>query len=138
MTVATKGDIRVFWIAFDEWLIWTPDTKRQATIDALESSLKDIHNAIVDVSDYYTVIRVSGTNARDLLSKGVLVDLHEREFPVGKATGTMFHHATIFITRVDDKAGAPVFDVMIRWSFATYLWDYLMDGAREFGATAAA
>lgn len=128
MTSANSGDIRVFWKAFDEWLIWTPEGGEGKLIADLRSALDGLRKAVVDVSDYYTVIRVEGVHARTLLAKGCAVDLHPRAFNPGQATGTGFHHATIFITLAD----ADTFDVMIRWSFADYLWTYFADGMQEW------
>jgi len=125
---AEAGETRVFWKAFDEWLIWTAPGAENALIAALLDALKGLRHAVVDVSDYYTILRIEGSNSRTLLSKGCVIDLHPRAFASGQATGTGFHHATIFITKNNEES----FDVMIRWSFADYLWLYLADGAREW------
>jgi sarcosine oxidase subunit gamma len=130
MTSVDSGSYRIFWKAFDEWLIWTPEGAQTELIQNLKSAMDHCSKAVVDVSDYYHVIRVDGSLSRELLSKGCLVDLDPHIFAEGQATGTGFHLATIFITRVS-KDG---FDVMIRWSFADYLWRYFLDGAREWGA----
>jgi len=122
------GAFRVFWKAFDEGLIWTNEAAHLQLITELNAALSGIRKSVVDVSDYYTILRVDGTRSRDLLAKGCVVDLHPRAFKPGQATGTGFHHATIFITLTD----ADTFDIMIRWSFADYLWAYLADGAREW------
>jgi sarcosine oxidase subunit gamma len=129
MTSAAKGDLRVFWKAFDEWLIWTAKDAETALIAKLRDALADIpRTAVTDISDYYTVIRVTGDLSRELLAKGCPLDLHPSVFAEGQATGCGFHHATLFVTRVE----ADTFDIMIRWSFADYLWTYLVDGAREW------
>lgn len=131
MTSANKGTIRVFWIAFDEWLIWTAKDSETALIAKLRAALTDIpRTAVTDLSDYYSIIRVTGALSRDLLAKGCPLDLHPDVFPEGQATGCGFHQATLFVTRVE----ADTFDVMIRWSFADYLWEYFIDGAREWEA----
>jgi sarcosine oxidase subunit gamma len=129
MTSAVSGETTVFWKAFDEWLIWTEDDAREQTLTALRDALSGVHKAMVDVSDYYTIIRVDGRLSRELLAKGCALDLHPDAFAEGNATGTGFHQAQIFITRTDKDA----FDLMIRWSVAEYLYDYLADGAREWG-----
>lgn len=131
MTRATSAEgVQIFWKAFDEWLIWTPEGGEDTLVSALRDGLKSMAHAVVDVSDYYTVIRVSGPLSRELLAKGCALDLHPGNFAEGQATGTGFHHATIFITRVEGD----VFDVMIRWSYADYLFTYFEDGAREWAA----
>jgi sarcosine oxidase subunit gamma len=130
MTSVRVGQNRVFWKAFDEWLIWTEEDAQMQLIDDLRTALSEVRKSVVDVSDYFTVLRVEGMRCRELLAKGCVIDLHPRVFKPGQATGTGFHHATIFITQTD----AEIFDVMIRWSFADYLWQYLADGAREWAA----
>lgn len=130
MTGVRAGEIRILWKAFDEWLIWTPDGAQLQLVTDLRAAMADVAKAVVDISDYYHVIRVEGPLSRELLAKGCLVDLHPRKFSPGQATGTGFHHATIFVTLVE----ADTFDIMIRWSYADYLWRYFADGAREWGA----
>ena len=127
-SVTGKDGLRIFWKAFDEWLIWTPQDGEGAVIAALRDGTAGMRKAVVDISDYYTVIRVSGPLSRELLAKGCLLDLHPGVFAEGQASGTGFHHATIFITRAE----ADVYDVMIRWSYADYLYSYFEDGAREW------
>lgn len=129
MTSVEAGGRRIIWKAFDEWLIWTPAGGEAKLIADLRQALSGVHKAVVDVSDYYTMIRVDGPLSRDLLAKGCALDLHRDKFALDQATGTGFHQATLFLART----GEDRFDVMIRWSFADYLWDYFTDGAREWG-----
>lgn len=128
LSSVTAADLTVFWIAYDEWMIWTPVDGQLTLIADLKAAIGDTHHALVDISDYYTVIRVSGPRARDLIAKGCHLDLHERSFKQGQGAGTIFAHATIFVTLTE----ADTFDIMIRWSYAQYLWDYFVDGAREW------
>jgi len=130
MTSASAGDVRIFWKAFDEWLIWTPEGAEGKLVADLRAATDGMRKAVVDMSDYFTVIRVQGPNARTLLAKGCALDLHPRAFSQGQATGTGFHQATIFLTLADTDT----FDVMIRWSFADYLWTYFADGMQEWEA----
>jgi len=130
MASASAGDVRIFWKAFDEWLIWTPEGAEGKLIADLRTATDGMRKAVVDMSDYFTVIRIQGLNARTLLAKGCALDLHPRAFSQGQATGTGFHQATIFLTLAD----ADTFDVMIRWSFADYLWTYFADGMQEWEA----
>lgn len=126
---AESGEKQIFWVSPDEWMIWTtPGTEANLASD-LEAALANLHRAVINISDYYTIIRLSGTKARALLAKGCALDLHPRAFGPGRCAGTGFQHASIFLAQLDD---APTYDIMIRWSVAAYLWDYLADGAREW------
>ncbi|MCR9221191.1 MAG: hypothetical protein NXI21_13290 [Alphaproteobacteria bacterium] len=127
--------VRIHWIAYDHWMIYGAEGTEHDLLAALAGRLDALHHAAVDVSDYYTVIRVSGAKARALLQKGSPVDLHPRAFWPGKCTGTVFHHAAVFLAQTAElEDGGATYDLQIRWSFARYLWDYLVDGAREWRA----
>ncbi len=128
LSSVAAGDLTIFWIAFDEWMIWTPVDGQLQVMADLKAAFGDTHHALVDVSDYFTTLRLSGPRARDLLAKGCHSDFHPRSFTKGQATGAIFAHANIFVTLSD----ADTFDIMIRWSFAQYLWDYFVDSAREW------
>lgn len=127
---------RIHWVGFDHWMIYAPEGAEGPLKAKLDAALEDIHHAAVDVSDYYTVIRVSGFKARALMQKGCPLDLHPRAFGPGRCAGTVFHHAAIFVAQTDAlDDGSATYDVQIRWSFAQYLWDYFADGAREWAAS---
>lgn len=128
-----KDGVRLHWIGFDHWMIHVPEGAEGPLKAKLQTALEGIHAAVVDVSDYYTIIRVSGAKARRLLQKGVPLDLHPRAFGPGRCAGTVFHHAAIFLAQTDaSDDGSATYDIQIRWSFAQYLWDYFVDGAREW------
>jgi len=129
-TMADAGVYQIAWAGPDEWMIYAADGAQQPLIGKLRSGFADMHAAVVDVSDYYTVIRLAGPRARDLLAKGCPLDLHPRVFSQGQCAGSVFLKATTRIHCIDD---APVFDLQIRWSFADYLWDNLVHGAEEWG-----
>lgn len=129
-TVAEGGGLTVSWVGPDEWLILTEPGAEGALIDGLREALADVHAAVVDVSDYYTVIRLSGPRARDVMAKGCPLDLHPRAFGPGRCAGSLYGKAAIRLIQVDE---APTYDIMVRWSFADYLWRYLVDAAEEWG-----
>ena len=132
-----KANGTLIWIAFDEWMIWYPRTLSGKIEADLKESLAGQHAAVVEVGDYYTILELSGPRARDLLRKGLPLDLHESAFPVGMAAASHFQQAAILLVRAADKKAnkqnsVPCFSVQIRWSFARYLWDYFTDGAKEW------
>lgn len=128
-TWCSNGDDAVFWLGPNEWLIHCADGAQVSMIEQLGRALVDIHSAVTDVSDYYMVLRLTGEKARELLSKGTPLDLHPTIFQSGMCAQTRFGHASILIGCMDD---APVFDIQVRWSFAEYLWQFLVEGAREY------
>lgn len=128
-TVAETGTCQISWVGPDEWLIYTADGAQGPLQDRLRTALEGEHSAVVDVSDYYTIIRVSGARARDVLAKGCPLDLHPRVFGPGKCAGSLFLKAAIRILQIDDT---PVYDLQVRWTFADYLFQHLVRGAEEW------
>ena len=122
---AMRGGRIVFRLGPDEWLIRddkiAPDAICETFRGAMQSA-EDSHAAIINVSDYYAVIRIGGEGARDALAAGCPLDLHPRIFGAGKFAQSRFAAAAILLYQRDD---APTFDVQVRWSFAEYVREYL-------------
>lgn len=127
-TVADGGNYTVFWLGPDEWQIHCAENARQNLIDELQAVLEGQHSAIVDVSDYYVVMRLSGARTLEVLSKGTPLDLHPRAFATGACAQTRFGHATVLLHKVADDT----VDLQVRWSFAEYVWTHIVDGTREY------
>jgi len=127
-TVAGSDAHTVFWLGPDEWQIHCPEDGQEALVDSLRTALEGRHAAVVDVSDYYVVVRVAGDKTLEVLAKAVPLDLHARAFAPGRCAQTRFHHASVLLHKLaDDRV-----DLQVRWSFAEYLWDHLVDSAREY------
>lgn len=128
-SVAKAKGNDVLWLGPDEWLVVTPEGAQQAVENALREALEGQHVSVVDVSDARTVIRLHGTRARDVLMKGCPLDLHARAFGPGQCAQTIIAKAGVLIHQRDDK---PTYDIYVLCSFARYLWDWLVDAAKEF------
>ena len=120
----------VYWLGPNEWLIVTAP-ENAATIErALRSALKDVRVAITDVSGGQTVIQIRGSKVRDLLAKGCPIDLHPREFGIGQCAQSHLAKAPVLIGQFENQA---CFEIVVRRSFADYLWTWLENAAAEYG-----
>jgi len=120
-TFARDGDHTMFWLGPDELMAHTDIASVDSQMAELRSKLP-AKTAIVDVSDYYTVIRLSGEKVRPVLASGTPLDLHRSVFSKGQCAQTRFGTASILLAVNDD---IPVIDLQVRWSFAEYVWKYL-------------
>ncbi|WP_420549265.1 sarcosine oxidase subunit gamma [Curvivirga sp.] len=120
----------IYWMGPDEWMIMTPEDGEVALETALREKLGETPSQVVNVSDYYASMRLSGPAAREVLKKGSPLDLHPSKFKAGNCTGTRFAHATIFMVQRDEES---TYDINVRISFAEYLWNYFVEASREFG-----
>ncbi|MCR9073092.1 MAG: sarcosine oxidase subunit gamma family protein [Alphaproteobacteria bacterium] len=127
---ATQGDgVSLIWLGPDEWLAVSEDGDSGALCARLEEAMTRVHHAVVDLSDNYAVIEVSGHAARWVLAKGWPQDLHPTVFKTGACSQGMLAHAQIVLERTDEDA----YRLFVRPSFAAYLWDWLVDAGADAG-----
>jgi methylglutamate dehydrogenase subunit D len=102
----------------------------------LEPELADAFGdaaAVTDQSDGYAVLRLAGPRVRNVLEKGVSLDLHDSVFVPGRAASTGCAHIGIILWRLDDDRGHAVFEVAAFRSLARNLWHFIEESAAEFG-----
>ncbi len=86
--------------------------------------------SISDQSGGRTVLRVSGPRARDVLAKGLPVDLDPRAFPLGSAAASVIGHMGVQLWQVDDTRS---YDIAVFRSLSQSFWRWLTASAAEFG-----
>lgn len=117
----------VYWMGPNEWLIHCKLETMQSVLQTIKTELAGIHSSAVDVSDYFTVLKLQGPDAAVLLRKACPLDLHKNSFPDNSCTQTRFGHASILLHRIDS---AETFTLQVRWSYTEYVWDYLVSGMK--------
>jgi len=128
-TVAHGDDNVVCWLGPDEWLIVTPTEREDVMARELRAALGGLFAAVTEVSGGQTVLALRGEAVRDLLAKGCPLDLHPRAFGVDRCAQSHLAKAPILVRQVDE---APSFEIIVRRSFADYLWLWLEDAASEY------
>ncbi|BCG83602.1 sarcosine oxidase subunit gamma [Mesorhizobium sp. 113-3-3] len=127
--VLCGGNVQAVWNGPEQWLIVADNRER------FQETLADLarFGAVSDQSDSRAVLSLSGTRVYDVLSKGVMIDLHPAVFPIGAVASTSIAHVGVSLwRRADDKAG-PVFQVMVGRSFFGSFWSWFAASAAEFG-----
>jgi sarcosine oxidase subunit gamma len=95
----------------------------------IRSQLSSEHFSLTDISDYYLTIRLSGSNSNEILSKGTSLDLKSYICNKDMCAQTYIAKATVLIDRLSNE---PMYDISVRWSYAEYLWEWLVDASYEF------
>lgn len=121
-TTAGNKDITAMWLGPDEWLVKTDDGKEVTLADTLREAVRGQHAAVTTVSDSYLIFRVSGVDARAVLSQGTAVDLHPGSFTPGHCVRTSLGKTGVIFHQVDDM---PSYDVYAWRSYADYLGSWL-------------
>jgi len=124
------GFPRLLWLGPEEWLLVTEDEESGRIMLELTNSFKGRHVQVVDNSDAYAIVGVTGASARNILAKGCTLDLHERVFHSGCSTRTLLGQVQVILHQVTDD---PDYEIHVHRSFAEFLWEWLVDAGQEYG-----
>lgn len=128
-TTAASGAVSALWLGPDEWMLVGDPDAEEDLVARLRQHLQGIHSSVINVSDYRTVIELSGTRCREVLAKGCSLDVRSRSFRPGQCAQTVFAHVSVLLQLTD---ATPVWRLHIRNSLANYLATWLLDAAAEF------
>lgn len=129
LTLVAEGETSLQWMGPDEWLLIVPQGEEFATEQRLRDALAGQHIQVVNVSGGQTLLELSGDKVRELLMKSTPYDVHPSNFPVGKAVGTHFAKSQLVIRHTAEE----VWELVVRRSFADYIWLWLQDASAEYG-----
>ncbi|WP_298610798.1 sarcosine oxidase subunit gamma [uncultured Thiothrix sp.] len=117
----------VKWLSPDEYLITLPLSQKDAFIKDAKAALHGIFAAVVDNSGGYSLLKLSGEHVYEVLAKNCVYDC-SKFLSEGKVISTLFSKAAAVIYRID----ANNVYLMVRWSFADYVFQALAISSREF------
>ena len=123
-------DCMIFWLGPDEWVLVGDNVGSAGLAPELAAKLTDQHVAVNDVSGGLVCYRLLGDGARRLLAKGCTLDLHPGVFGPGQCAQTGLAKAGVLIRPLPANSG---YDLIVRCSFADYLWQWLLRAGREYG-----
>ena len=133
-TIASGQAHDAIWAGPDQWLL------RCASRDGFQALLAELapHAAASDQSDGRAAVRLSGPRVRDVLAKGVMLDLHPAAFAVGDVALTSIAYVGVQLWRLADGPDGPMFEIMVPRSMAGSFWAWFTASAAEFGCAVAA
>jgi sarcosine oxidase subunit gamma len=112
-----------------QWLAVSETRAGAARARDLKQRLKGLAS-VSDQSGGRTVLRLSGPRARDVLAKGLPIDLHPRAFGPGSAATSTISLMGVQLWQVDD---VPTYDIVLFRSLSASFWRWLIASAAEFG-----
>ena len=122
-TLVTGADDRLaHCISPGHWILQVADGAQENVLRDLELAAIDLSHSFVDVSDMYSRIQLSGTEAREVLAQGVSIDIRPRAFPPGSSARTGLAKTTALLVCVDEP---PTFIVTVLSSYRRYVLDRL-------------
>jgi sarcosine oxidase subunit gamma len=112
-----------------QWLAVSETLRNDTLAKQLGQDLKGLAS-VSDQSGGRTLLRLSGTRARDVLAKGLPIDLHPSVFGPGSAATSTISLMGVQLWQVDE---APTYDIALFRSVSASFWRWLTASAAEFG-----
>lgn len=120
--------ISFVWAGPGQWFVEAVDTGED--IEAFLAPAFGSLAAISDQSDSRVIVELAGAAVRDVLAKGLPIDLHPRAFGVGDVALTAVHHVGLSLRQVSDE---PRYRLSVVRSYFGSFWHWLEASAAEFG-----
>lgn len=124
--VGVAGDVRVYRTGPEQYWVRAPDER---TVAALSTALDPRDGAVTPLSSSRALVSIDGPSVRDVLAKGLAIDLDPSVFRVGQFAQTGLHHVGVLVERRAEQG----FDLYLPRTFAVTLLEWLTDAALPFG-----
>jgi heterotetrameric sarcosine oxidase gamma subunit len=127
--VVTGEALSFVWAGPARWLAMAERVSGEALVRELRAEVGNLCS-VTDQSDARILVRISGPRARDVLVKGILIDLHPRAFAVGDTAMTSIGHVRAHFWQTD---ATPTYEIAVPRSYAADVWHWLMESAAAYG-----
>jgi sarcosine oxidase subunit gamma len=124
----TKGSVTFAGTGPDQWIASAEGAEAQNFAARVRGRI-GLFAAVSDQTDARLVLRLSGPKVRDVLAKGVPLNLHPKVFKPGDVATTLVAYIGVQLDRLDDAT----FQLTAPRSMAGSFWSWLSASAAEFG-----
>jgi sarcosine oxidase subunit gamma len=125
--VASSAVVSFIWSGPGHWLVESGSAA--VSMDDLLTSVAGLAS-VFEQTDSRVVLDVSGPRVRDMLAKGLPIDLHPASFQVGHVALTSASHIGVQLWQT---AADPVYRIAVARSFFASFWHWLASSASEYG-----
>ncbi len=128
-TSRSEAECTILWLGPDAWLIEIPAEAENAVAKELEKCLSNLHASVAVVGAGSVTWSLAGSSARDVLAKGMTLDLDPRRFRAGACARSLLARVPVLLHRCHD---GPVYEITVARSFFDYGLHWLRDAASEY------
>ncbi len=126
---AENGNLSLTWAGPGRWLAATSAETPVSLVAKLRDFLPGLVS-VIDQSDGLSVFRLSGPRSRDMLAKGVPIDLDPLAFSPGDTAMTLVGHINVHLWQLDTE---PTYEFAVFRSLAASLCEWLLHASATFG-----
>ena len=131
-TSSSGANVTALWLSPDEWIIYaneknSDDSNSYVIEDELINKISNTGlGAIIDVTDQFVMLNLTGEKIYDLFMKGSPFNFNEFKKKKGAVTQTIINKIDVIIHNKSDNE----INLFVRRSFSNHLWSWLNDSAR--------
>ncbi len=126
--ITTSGDLAFLWSGPGHWLAL--ESHGTEPVETRFSAMFGSHASVFDQSGSRVLLELRGPHVRDVLAKGVSIDLHPRAFKAGDLAVTTASHLAVHLWQVTDE---PVYRLLVVRTYFDSLWRWLAVSAAAGG-----
>ena len=119
-TSSRDGNIELYWIAPERWLLRAEIENEERLLEITNPSAAPVNISIVQISDTLKFFRITGPDAGEIISTACPLAHHISEFPENAVSYTSIFGIKGLLIRVKDG-----FEIAVESSFADLIEDYL-------------
>jgi len=127
-TIAAGDELAFIWSGPGHWLALGPQAMEP--LEARLGAVFGTHASVFDQGGSRVLLDLRGPRVRDVLAKGVSIDLHPRSFKAGDVAVTTASHLAVHLWQVADE---PVYRLLVVRTYFDSLWRWLAASAAEYG-----
>jgi sarcosine oxidase subunit gamma len=126
--IAASNELAFVWSGPNHWLALGPPSAE--AVELRLGAVFGAHASVFDQSGGRVLLELRGPRVRDVLAKGVSIDLHPRAFRTGDVAVTTASHLAVHLWQVADE---PVYRLLVVRTWFDSLWRWLAASAAEYG-----
>ena len=126
--IVASNELTFVWSGPNHWLALGPQSAE--AVEARLGAVFGMHASVFDQSGGRVMLELHGPRVRDVLAKGVSIDLHPRAFRTGAVAVTTASHLAVHLWQVADE---PVYRLLVVRTWFDSLWRWLAASAAEYG-----
>ena len=120
------GEYRAFKVGSEQFWIVGPE---DAWVASLRAAVVPAIGSITSLSHGRKRLFIEGAAAREVLSRGIALDLHPEVFHLETYALTELQHTPVLLYRV----GQHRYELYVLRTYAAWIWEWLMDAALPLG-----
>ena len=112
--------------------LWVAAPEDDPVLRHIDETTLGAGAVVTDIGHSRTVVRIVGRGARELLNRGLPVDLDPSVLPADAIAQSVIHHMPVLVHRAAAEGG-DAFDAYVTREYAVSFWEWLAEAAQSFG-----